>query len=235
MEGANTAAIRASAADERKEVTYTLLVWLFLFGSVMGTLIEGLWCILKGSGWETHASTVWGPFCIIYGFGAVGVYLLSVWLKGKGSAIQFVLFSLSGAFVEYFGSLFQEKVFGSTSWDYSHHFLNIDGRVSLRMTLIWGALGIMFVRVAFPALTKLLSKLRAKPWRLVCVVLSVFMAVDLLVSGAAVLRWHDRLEGNTKADNAVERALDEAFDNDTMSRQYPNMVFTDPRHTSGDE
>lgn len=143
-------------------VSYTALFTLFLFGSISGFLLEGLWCVVQKGAWESHSATIWGPFCIIYGFGAVAVYLLSCVLRNKNILAQFVVFSLSGAAVEYFGSLFQELCFGSTSWDYSDQFMNIGGRVSLQMTLIWGFLGVLFVRLAYPMISRLLQRIKGK-------------------------------------------------------------------------
>lgn len=111
------------------KIRYSTLFWLFMLGSVVGFILEGLWCILLQGHWEHHSATVWGPFCIIYGIGAVAVYLLSVVLKNQNLLVQFAAFTVSGAAVEYFGSLFQELCFGSVSWDYSEHILNLGGRV----------------------------------------------------------------------------------------------------------
>lgn len=225
-------AVMASSVKSAKEytaesrITYGSLFWLFLFGSVAGFILEGLWCILKKGAWESHPATVWGPFCIIYGFGSAAVYLIATAMKGKRPLCQFILFSTAGAAVEYFGSLFQETVFGSRSWDYSSQFMNIDGRVSLRMTVIWGILGIAFVRLAFPSLVRFLKKTEGRSRRMACLVLSVFMAVDLLVSAAAVMRWKDRLTDNTSPANAFEQFLDETYHDDAMEKIYPNMKFS---------
>ncbi len=217
--------IKSTKESASCKITYRSLFWLFLFGSIAGFILEGLWCVLRKGAWESHSSTVWGPFCIIYGFGAVAVYLISSALKRKNLPLQFILFSVTGALVEYFGSLFQELVFGSTSWDYSSHFMNIGGRVSLQMTLIWGVLGIAFVRFAFPALVWLFGKMEGKFWRIVCLALFVFMVLNLLFSAAAVMRWKDRLKENFPATNTFEQFLDENYNDGTMEKHYPNMKF----------
>ena len=139
-------------------ILYSTLFWLFMLGSVVGFVLEGLWCVLLKGHWEHHSATVWGPFCVIYGVGAVAVYLLSVVLRNKNIRIQFVAFMVSGAAVEYFSSLFQELCFGSVSWDYSDHIFNLGGRISLQMALIWGILGILFMRFVFPFINCLFEK-----------------------------------------------------------------------------
>lgn len=208
-----------------KSITYRSLFWLFALGSVAGFVLEGMWCILRLGAWESHSSTVWGPFCIIYGFGTIAVYLVSMALKGKNPILQFVLFSAVGTIVEYFCSLFQNIVFGSTSWDYSSHFMNIKGRVSLQMTLIWGVLGIIFMRFVFPLLARFLRKMEEGFWKIVCPVLIAFMIVNLLLSAAAVMRWKERLTENIPATNTFEQFLDENYNNNTMEKRYPNMKF----------
>ena len=226
MECAVTASTKKAAKKYAAvSITYRSLFWLFLLGSVAGFVLEGLWCILEKGAWENHSATIWGPFCVIYGFGAAAVYLLTAVLKGKSLWFQFVLFSVTGALVEYFGSLFQEIVYHSTTWDYSDHFMNFEGRVSLLMSLIWGVLGIAFVRFAFPPLVRLLEKMEGKFWRIVCMALSVFMAVNLLLSSAAVVRWRDRLMDHAPAANAFEQFLDSICDNGFMEKNYSNMKF----------
>lgn len=207
------------------KIRYSTLFWLLMLGSVVGFVLEGLWCILLQGHWEHHSATVWGPFCIIYGIGAVAVYLLSVILKKQNIITQFIVFTVSGAAVEYFGSLFQELCFGSVSWDYSEHVLNLGGRVSLKMALMWGVLGILFMRFVFPLITRIFEKMKGTGWRIACVGMTVFMAVNLLVTSAAVTRWRTRMEG-AETSNPVIQWLDHTYDNEAMERLFPNMQFT---------
>lgn len=229
---AGTASLHQTGTMTRKReetaaasVSYSTLLWLFVIGSAVGFVLEGLWCVLRTGRWESHSATIWGPFCIIYGVGAVAVYLLSAFLKNRGVLLQFAVFTVSGAAVEYFGSLIQEIVLGSVSWDYSDHALNIGGRVSLQMALLWGVLGILFMRLLFPLLSRLFAKMRGKGWRVACVCVSVFMAVNLLVTAAAVTRWRSRTEGAAPA-SAAAQWLDAAYDDRTMAALFPNMTFT---------
>ena len=59
---------------------------------------------------------------------------------------------LGGAF-EYLCSLFQEKVFGSISWDYSNHFLNINGRTTIPFAIVWGILCVLMIKIVLPYLS----------------------------------------------------------------------------------
>ena len=213
---------------ERKtanQISYANLFWLFMLGSMAGFVLEGVWCILRKGHWERHAATVWGPFCIIYGIGAVVVYLLAMLLQKRGLVVRFAAFSAAGAVVEYCSSLFQEVCFGSVSWNYSAHFLNLGGRVSLKMSLLWGVLRVVFVWLIFPTLNRMFAKMRGRGWRIGCVVLSLFMVMNLIVSAAAVTRWRNRLAGQEQQAGRMVQILDEVYDDDTMSELFPNMKF----------
>lgn len=206
-------------------LNYQTLFILFLFGSVAGFFLEGVWHTLKTGTWESHSAVVWGPFCIIYGVGLLVVYVLTYFLSGYSTPKQFVLFSFSGTVIKYFSSLIQEVWFGSKSWDYSDHFLNIEGRISLQMSLIWGALGLLFVWFLRPMLQSFLDIAHGKWLNCICIILSFFMVVNLLVTSVALNRWKNRQNGEA-AMTAIELAVDRWFDNTTMTNRFPNMTFT---------
>lgn len=47
-------------AEMKKDgVTYCNMFWLFMFGNVLGVLLEGTWCRLIFGHWETHVATIW--------------------------------------------------------------------------------------------------------------------------------------------------------------------------------
>lgn len=207
-----------------KEIRYSQVFWVFMAGSVLGFIVEGIWCVLRKGAWENHAATVWGPLCLVYGIGALALYIMAMYSQGQRASRQFFLCGLAGSAVEYFTSLFQEIFFGSRSWDYSEHYINLNGRVSLRMTLMWGVLGLAFIRWVLPALQAALAHMQGQGWHMVCVALSCWLAVNLLVTGAALGRWKERQQGISPG-NRVEISLDKHFPNTRMEAIFNNMEF----------
>lgn len=124
-----------------------------------------------------------------------------------------------------YATLFWLFMFGGVAWDYSAHLLNPGGRVSLKMALMWCALGVVFIRLAFPLVKRALRHLQGRGSKLLCAAMTVFMALNLAVTCAALTRWHER--GDTPSDSAVIRWIDSTYDDETMSGLFPNMVFTD--------
>ena len=206
------------------QIDSTSVFWMFTVGSIAGFFLEGIWHILRKGTWESHSTLVWGPFCIIYGVGLVLIYLLTDYFHDRNIAFQISMCMTAGALVEYFGSLLQEMCIGTVSWNYSRHFLNIGGRVSLKMTLLWGILGILFIKLVYPKLSKLVSGQKKKCTVAVTRGCMVFMAINMLVSFAALSRWEQRRD-EIPASGPAAVFLDQHFDDNFMEKQYPNMVF----------
>ena len=62
------------AFGKRVFQAYEELFWVFFLGSILGFLIEGIWNIILVGEWVDHSATVVGPFCIVYGVGAVAAF-----------------------------------------------------------------------------------------------------------------------------------------------------------------
>ena len=222
------------ARDSRQEkpLSFPTLLWLFIAGSLLGFVMEGVWHFLHTGEWGFRVATLWGPFCIIYGAGTVVMYLISLRVEGKRLPLQFLAFALAGSAVEYLSSLFQEAAFGTVSWDYSHHALNLGGRISLKMTLIWGILGMALMYLLLPLLLKFFNLLHLGQRATLCRAAALFMCVNLLWTGAVLLRWQARTLRGTPAGNTVEAYMDRVWPDERMQERFPNMVFVNPEAIS---
>ncbi len=203
---------------------YEELFWVFFLGSILGFLIEGIWHTALTGEWVDHSATVVGPFCTVYGVGAAAAFAVARVLPRRAVGLQFLVFAITGGAVEYFTSFFQERMFGSVSWDYSSHTLNLGGRVSGQMALMWGFLGMVFVGLIYPLLRKLLQRMHTQRWHVFCVACSVFMACNLAISATAILRWKERKE-NLPPSSRWETYLDTTYPNSRMEYVYCDMHF----------
>ena len=218
-----------SAADapatlrRREALRYANLFWLFFFGNVLGVLLEGVWSIGVLGHWETHVTMLWGPFNIVYGIGAVGMYIAAVLLETKPLIVNFLVLAAVGSSLEYLVSVFQERVFNSVSWNYSNHPFDLNGRISLPITLMWGALGVLFAKLLLPVLKKVFPHLNTRGWDVSCAVLSVFLAIDMLVSLVLLFRWGWGWTGHSE--HAVFQAIDRYYTADFMQSRFIEWVL----------
>lgn len=200
------------------------LCWLFAFGSLIGFFLEGIWEMMHGGPWVSHATLVWGPFCPVYGLGAVVITVVAQRLHGHSLFICFVAYALAGSLVELAVSLLQEGLFRAETWNYSDHAFNLDGRISLKMTILWGVLGLVFSSFGIPLLFRLLRSMRKKFFHVLCVFVCIFLTLNFLMSGLTLQRWRKRKE-EIPAANMFEEYLDRQYGDTRMERTFSNLRF----------
>lgn len=198
---------------------FSKLFWLFLIGSFFGTVLETIWAIIMDGHFEMRVGMVFGPFIPVYGGGAVAITLCLYKLHKRGDVIVYLASAAIGATFEYYCSYFQERFLGTISWDYSSTPFNLDGRTNLTYALIWGLLGLVWLRYVYPVLSKIIEKIPKKIGRVLTVVLCVIIAFDGALSILAVIRKNERA-----ADIAPKTFIGEFVDN-TFPDDYMNFVF----------
>lgn len=209
---------------ETQPIVYSDLLWLFIMGSLLGVLIEGIFCVFCHGHWETHTVAVWGPFCIIYGVGAVVLYIGAILMKDKSYVLQFFVFAAATTVVEYLCGALLKYGLHMRAWDYSDRFLNIDGLICPTFTLGWGVAGIVFSKWCMNPLQTLFSKMHGNIWNIACICLSVFMAVNLLVTSVCIFRWSKRHQ-RIPPHNSIEQYIDETWDDSRMQKRFCEWHF----------
>lgn len=205
---------------------FTKLFYLFLFGSMLGTLFETIWALFAEGHFEVRVGMVYGPFIPVYGGGACFLTAVLYKLYKLSDTLIFVISAVVGAGFEYFCSWFQETLFGTVSWDYSNTAFNLDGRTNLMYALIWGFLGLVWVRYLYPWVSMLIEKIPKKAGSIITTFLIVFMLINAFMSVSATYRWTQRTEG-VPASNSFDRYLDKHFDDDKMNFLFPHMKDVD--------
>ena len=227
----DTAAPKAKAAAQAAEVqaeglSVYRVFWLFLLARFLGDLIEVVfWLVTRGE-LISRSSLVYGPFSLVWGFGAVLLTLVFHKLQDQGNIQIFLLGTALGGVYEYICSWFQEWAFGVCFWDYSHLPFNLNGRINLVFCLFWGAVAVLWVRLVYPGLCRLISAIPRRVGKKLAAVMAVFLAVSTVLSAAALYRMDQRREG-VPAGSAFSQYLDEHFPDSRLQARYPNMGILD--------
>lgn len=115
--------------------TYELTMW-FLTYSMMGWLVESIYMSLCNKK-LTNRGFARGPFCPIYGVGALTVYFI-LRPYSDNNILLFVLGSLCATMLEFLTAILMKKVFGEIWWDYNQKPFNYKGIVCLESSIAWG-------------------------------------------------------------------------------------------------
>ena len=138
---------------------YEKLFWIFMAGNVVGCALETVYAlILPPHQFELRVSVVFGPFILVYGFGAVALTLFLRKMYNQRDVLIFIASMVLGAAFEYLCSFVQQAAFGSVSWEYSDSAFNIGGRTNLMYSIFWGVLGLVWVKDLYPVVSRTLEQ-----------------------------------------------------------------------------
>lgn len=119
------------------------LIAAFCIYSVIGWCMESAYmsfCNRK----LTNRGFMTGPFCPIYGFGALAGFFL---LKGfaENLLLLYVAGAVSATIFEYLVGRLMLKLFGEVWWDYHEKPFNYQGIICLESTVAWGFYAVIII------------------------------------------------------------------------------------------
>lgn len=207
-----------------KGCSFYKLVWLFLIGAFLGDIVETIFCYITTGTLMSRSSVVYGPFSIVWGIGCAVLTLLLYQYRDRSDRFIFMFGTLVGGAYEYACSVFTEIVFGTVFWDYSHLPFNLGGRINLLFCFFWGIVAVVWIKMIYPVLSSWIEKITYKKGVIMTWCFLIFMTFNILMSGLALSRYSQRQNG-LKAQNSVERYIDQQFPDQRMEMIYPNAKF----------
>ncbi len=214
--------IRSGKYVFAKGLCLNKLLWIFIIWAFVGDLFETVFVWATTGVWMSRTSVIYGTFSIVWGFGAVIITVVTQRLAGREDRYVFLTGSVLWGVYEYTCSVISEAVFGRTFWDYSDMMFNIGGRTNLMFCLFGGLLSVMWVKILYPPMSSLIEKTPPAIGMIVTWGVIVVMIADLLLSGAVLSRYVNRLEGQ-EAQNVLEEFIDENYSDEFVESVWPNM------------
>lgn len=215
---------------EEKKLSKSSLIWYFLIFSIFGLLIETLYCYITTGVLESRQGLVYGPFCPIYGCGAL-IYIIFLDRYKKSKLKLFLVGAMLGSIVEYILSYGMEAIYSNRFWDYSYTNYHINGRISLIYTVFWGILAIVLIKWIKPFIDIIINKININIRKKLEIAIIILFIIDGLLTVWAVksytLRAQEAYWNNGKLYKS-EHSVDELlFPNEKMIRTFPNIRIKD--------
>lgn len=198
------------------------LFWIFIIGSIIGYAVEMIVGFVQNGHFVSRQGLVFGPFAQVYGLGILTYYFVVPKIKGGYLKIFFITMVLGGI-VEYLCSYFQELLFGTISWDYSHLWFNIHGRTSLLHCTYWGIGGILFMKYIIPLIEDIEKLIKNNYFRTVTALFAIFMIFNIAVSSMAAIRQEER-NRQIAASNNIDVFFDKYYSDEIMDTIYENKI-----------
>ena len=117
--------------------------------------------------------------------------------KKYNNITKFFVISLVFSIFEYITSWVLEFTFGMRWWDYTNEFLNLEGRICLIFSLLWGILGIIFVDKIHPfvekKIKKIIKNINSLRQEKITIIMLLIVGTDMIISSCKYLIFHKTL------------------------------------------
>ena len=214
----------------------------FIVYSVAGYIIETIFGLVTKGVLESRKSFLYGPFCGIYGVGAV-VMIIGLQRFKKNNYTLFAGGFIIGSIIEYVISFIGEWFFHIKWWDYSSMPFNINGRICVWFSFFWGALAIYLMSHIHPKVDKLIEKIKPSILKPLTIILTILIFIDFIVTGFALKMFFVRIVNQYDLDiegvemyfdtysklyenEKVKSFVDKQFSNEKMLKTFPNIKVT---------
>lgn len=157
---------------------------LFIIYSFIGWCMEVALKLIESRKFVNRGFLI-GPYCPIYGYGAILItFLLKKYVYDP--LTLFIMAILVCGILEYSTSYLMEKIFKARWWDYSKNKFNINGRVCLETIIPFGLLGLLIMYVTNPFFLAKLEKLPEEWLNVLFWGLLVIFITDNIVSTVVI-------------------------------------------------
>ena len=189
----------------------TYFLWFIVY-SFIGWLYETIICSI-GQRRFINRGFLCGPYCPIYGTGA----LIIILILGKltNPAGLFFLGAIVACGLEYITSFGMEILFHARWWDYSQRRLNINGRICLLGAVVFGTFSVLVILMIHPVVDRWVDAVPILYKRVLAAIIFVGFSIDVVSSVCGMVDFQKKLEEHAAALEkrkaiAVEKLKDSA-------------------------
>ena len=155
------------------------IIFYFIIYSFLGWCLESVYktIIFKKI---TNSGFLYGPFCPMYGIGAV--MMIAASSLSDNIFVIFLLGFLLFTLWEYIVAVVLEKLFKTKYWDYSHLKFNFQGRICLKNSIYWGILGVLLVFAIQPVIERITDVIPVNALFYLNIVICVIILTDVIIT-----------------------------------------------------
>ena len=213
------------------------LAFLFMIYSVVGYVLEVIYVSITENRFAISRGFLIGPYLPIYACGALSMVIL----LNKYRDDAYVLFAMGlimCSILEYVTSYVLEKLFRLRWWDYSNLKFNINGRICLLNSALFGIAGVLCVRYINPFLCNFITSLSNNTVVIIGIIFMSIIFIDFIISNCVMCKLKIDTEAfikkdaTTKIREEVMKSLDKyRFLHRRLFRAFPNILKNEPFKT----
>lgn len=170
----------------RKLQSYFLYFMLY---SMIGWCYEVFLEVIVYRWGFSNRGVLFGPYCVVYGFGALILIFSLTWLQKKKITcwripvtpfLVFIGIVIITTIVELIASYIMEFTTGSWLWDYTRFSFNFQGRIALNPSIRFGIGGMIFLYLLQPLFERITRKLPGRILTGICSAMAFILLIDII-------------------------------------------------------
>lgn len=123
-----------------------------------------------------------GPYCPIYGFGAISVIYFLTDIVEKNKLVLFFGSIAIATAIEFVAGFLLEKIFHERWWDYSNKKFNLGGYICVEFSVIWGLFCFLLYEAVHPLVKNIVVLIPLDMLKYLDLGLVIVMTIDLIAT-----------------------------------------------------
>ncbi|MBP8865113.1 MAG: putative ABC transporter permease [Acetobacterium sp.] len=211
-----------------------LFIYFFLY-AIIGWMCEVVYCSIPEKKF-INRGFLNGPYCPIYGVGALIIIMFLMPYVSDPILVFFIGIILTSS-LEYVTSWGMEKLFHAKWWDYSDHKFNINGRVCLLNSFLFGLLCVVLMYVVHPIVNDLVNSFSSFWIQVIATIAAIFFLSDLVESTRETVSFNKKLSSVYEAttefkDNLKEKGITTAHEVTARVRDLKDGKLSDAKDSA---
>lgn len=172
-------------------MSFLIYFYYFLIYSFIGWIIDTTYSSLKSKKF-INRSFLTEPLSPIYGLSAI-VIIITSYKFHENLILFFIVSSITSSVLEYFSSLFFDKIYHIKWWNYSKKPFNLNGRICLEYILYWGILSILILNTIHSYINQLSYFLTQKIGIIGILLFLIILFIDTIYTFGSLHRFNQIL------------------------------------------
>lgn len=187
-------------------VPFLVGVEQFIIYSMLGWLVESIYMSICNKKITNRGFGV-GPFCPIYGFGAViGTRLLMPFYFHP--VLMYIIGAIAATFFEFIVAKLMLRYLNEVWWDYTDKMFNYQGVICLESTIAWGFYGLIIVYKLNPITLRMIEMIPQSIGMVISSVILFLYMLDFVYHVIDALDFNIRENMKEKKQYLIERYWD---------------------------
>lgn len=182
------------------------LIYFFIYAFIGWVVEVSYHAVTKGK--FINRGFLAGPYCPIYGFGAIAVIYFLTDIAEKNKLVLFLGSIFIASLIEFIAGFMLEKIFHERWWDYSDRKLNIGGYICLEFSVIWGMFCFLLFEAVHPIIERLVGLVPETFIKYIGISLVIIMILDLVASINTLVGLNKEFKAIDKVSRDIKKVSD---------------------------